>query len=253
VDDILVLHPGDQIVVDGPIIGDERIKVDESLLTGESELVFKREGDRLFSGTYCVAGRAFYRAEKVGVQSVAGILTAGTRAYRNMYMPLQCDINLIILVLLLVAIFLEVLLVASSMESMIPMVETVRMAMVIISIVPNGLFLTISVAYALGAVHMAGKGALVQKFNAIESLSHVDVLCTDKTGTLTTNALAVEALHPYGMEEAAFRRALGSYIAATSSSNATSAALRTTCADQVQPGLSIREEIPFHRRASGAR
>ena len=249
VDDILVLSPGDQIVVDGPIIGDGRVEVDESLLTGESELVVKREGDCLFSGTYCVAGQAFYRAEKIGVQSVAGILTAGARAFRKMYTPLQRDINLIIRVLLLVAILLEVLLIASSLVSMIPVVETVRMAMVIISIVPNGLFLSISVAYALGAVRMAGKGALVQKFNAIESMSHVDVLCTDKTGTLTANTLAVEALHPYGMEEAAFRRALGSYIASTSSSNATSAALRATCADKGQPGLSIREEIPFSSAA----
>ncbi len=245
VDDILVLHPGDQIVVDGPIISDGRVEVDESLLTGESELVVKREGDRLFSGTYCVAGQASYRAEKVGVQSVAGILTVGARAFRNMYTPLQRDINLIIRVLLLVAIFLEVLLIASSLVSMIPVVETVRMAMVIISIVPNGLFLSISVAYALGAVRMAGKGALVQKLNAIESMSHVDVLCTDKTGTLTANTLTVETLHPYGMEENTFRRALGSYITATTSSNATSAALRATCADQVQPVLSIREEIPF--------
>ena len=119
------------------------------------------------------------------------------------------------------------------------------MSMVIIGIVPNGLFLSISVAYALGAVRMAGKGVLVQKFNAIESLSHVDVLCTDKTGTLTANALVVEVLHPYGMEEAAFRRVLGSYIATTTSSNATSAALRAACADQAQPGLHVREEIPF--------
>ena len=212
VDDILVLHPGDQIVVDGPIISDGRVEVDESLLTGESELVVKREGDSLFSGTYCVAGQAFYRAEKVGVQSVAGILTVGARAFRKMYTPLQRDINLIIRVLLLVAILLEVLLIASSLVSIIPVVETVRMAMVIISIVPNGLFLSISVAYALGSVRMAGKGVLAQKFNAIESMSHVDVLCTDKTGTLTANTLAVESLHPYGMEEAAFRGALGSYI-----------------------------------------
>ena len=245
VDDILVLHPGDQIVVDGPIIGDGRVEVDESLLTGESDLLAKHEGDKLFSGTYCVAGQASYRAEKVGVQSVAGILTAGARAFRNMYTPLQRDSNLIIRVLLLVAIFLEVLLIASSIVSVIPVVETVRMAMVVIGIVPNGLFLSISVAYALGAVRMAGKGALVQKFNAIESLSHVDVLCTDKTGTLTTNALAVEALHPYGMEEAELRRVLGSYIATTTSSNATSAAISDACADRAQPGLHIREEIPF--------
>jgi len=245
VDDILVLHPGDQIVVDGPIVGDGRVEVDESLLTGESNLVSKQEGDRLYSGTFCVAGQASYRAEKVGVQSVAGILTAGARAYRASYTPLERDISLIIRILLLVALFLEVLLIAASIVSLIPIVETVRMAMVIIGIVPNGLFLSISVAYALGAVRMAGKGALVQKFNAIESLSHVDVLCTDKTGTLTANTLTVEALHPYGMEEATFRRVLGSYIATTSSSNATSAAIRTACAEQAGLALHVREEIPF--------
>jgi cation-transporting P-type ATPase E len=74
VDDVLVVHPGDQIVVDGPITGG-RVEVDESLLTGESDPMTKQEGDRLYSGTFCVAGQACYRAEHVGVQSVAGILT----------------------------------------------------------------------------------------------------------------------------------------------------------------------------------
>jgi cation-transporting P-type ATPase E len=245
VDDVLIVSPGDQIVVDGPIIGEGRVEVDESLLTGESDPVTKQEGDRLYSGTFCIAGQACYRAEHVGVQSVAGALTVGARAYHATYTPLERDINLIVRTLLLVAIFLEVLLIAASIVSVIPIVETVRMAMVIIGIVPNGLFLSISVAYALGAVRMAGKGALVQKFNAIESLSHVDVLCTDKTGTLTANMLAVEVLHPYGMEEAALRRVLGSYIVTTSSSNPTSAAIRAACAQQAQPWLHIREEIPF--------
>src|SRR6266487_3883495 len=245
VGDILVVHPGDHIVVDGPVVGDGRVEIDESLLTGESDLMTRREGDRLYSGTFCVTGSVYYRTEHVGIQSVAGTLTARARAYRAMSTPLQREINLIIRVLLLVALFLEVLLFAASLVSFIPIVETVRMAMVIIGIVPNGLFLSISVAYALGAVRMAGKGALVQKFNAIESLSHVDVLCTDKTGTLTANALAVEALHPYGMEEAALRRMLGNYIATTSSSNPTSAAIRAACAEQTRPWLHVREEIPF--------
>jgi len=78
--------------------------------------------------------------------------------------------------------------------------------------VPNGLFLSISVAYALGAVRLAGKGALVQRFNVIESLSHVNILCTDKTGTLTTNTLELAAMHPYDIEEATLRLLLGSYI-----------------------------------------
>ena len=253
VDDILVLHPGDQIVVDGPIISDGRVEVDESLLTGESELVVKREGDSLFSGTYCVAGQACYRAEKVGVQSVAGILTVGARAFRKMYTPLQRDINLIIRVLLLVAILLEVLLIASSLVSIIPVVETVRMAMVIISIVPNGLFLSISVAYALGSVRMAGKGVLAQKFNAIESMSHIDVLCTDKTGTLTANALAVESLHPYGMKEAAFRGALGSYITRRRAAMLPVQRYAQRVLTRDSPYSPPEKRSLFHRSESGAR
>jgi cation-transporting P-type ATPase E len=245
VDDILLLRAGDQIVVDGPVVSSSGIEVDESLLTGESDPIAKREGERLYSGTFCTSGQAFYQAEHVGIKSVAGTLTASARAYRASYTPLQRDINRIIRVLLLVAVFLEVLLIAASRVSEIPAVEMVRMAMVIIGIVPNGLFLSISVAYALGAMRMAGKGVLVQKFNAIESLSHVDVLCTDKTGTLTTNQLAVEALHSYGMEDAEFRHTLGSYASALSSSNTTSAAISTLCVQQPRSEFHIREEIPF--------
>lgn len=245
VDDCIVLHPGDQIVVDGPVVGAGLLEVDESLLTGESNLVTKHDGDMLYSGTFCVTGSAMYRAEKVGVQSMAGILTARARAYREMYTPLQREINQVIRVLLFIALFLELLLVAASIVSFIPIVETVRMAMVIIGIVPNGLFLCISMAYALGAVRIVGKGALVQKFNAIESLSHVDVLCLDKTGTLTTNKLELASLYPYGIDEAALRAQLGRYIAHTSSSNATSEAIGAACQEQTLSGLPVRQEIPF--------
>jgi cation-transporting ATPase E len=244
-DDMLVLHAGDQIVVDGPIIESEGVEVDESLLTGEAEPITKREGERLYSGTYCVTGHALYKAENTGIKSVAGDLTVRARAYRPTYTPLQRDINLIVRILMLVAIFLEVLLFVASRVNFIPIVETVRMAMVVIGIVPNGLFLSISVAYALGALRMAGKGVLVQKFNAIESLSHVDVLCTDKTGTLTANMLAVEALQPYGLQEAALRDKLGTYVAMMSSSNATSAAIRAAFAPQPLEQFRIKEEIPF--------
>lgn len=245
VGDIVIVRPGDQIVVDGPVVGNGRLEADESLLTGEADLVPKRENDILYSGTFCVTGGAYYRAEQVGVQSVAGRLTAGARAYRETYTPLQREVNLIIRILLLIALFLQLLLLAASLVSFIPIVETARMAMVIIGIVPNGLFLSISVAYALGAVRLAGKGALVQKFNAIESLSHIDILCIDKTGTLTTNTLELVAWHPYDIEEVTLRHLLGSYIVHMSSQNATSQAIRTACLEPGLLGLHVREEIPF--------
>lgn len=245
VGDIVILQAGDQIVADGPVVGDTHIEVDESLLTGESDLIVKGKDDSLYSGTFCVTGHTYYRAEKVGRESVAGELTTKTRAYRAMYTPLQQEVNLIVRILLFVALFLEVLLVASALVSFIPIVETVRMAMVIIGIVPNGLFLSISVTYALEALHIAGKGVLVQRFNAIESLSHVDVLCTDKTGTLTTNELEVVALHPYGMDETTLRLILGRYVSHASSRNATSQAIESALQGQPVQDLHVCEEIPF--------
>ena len=83
------------------------------------------------------------------------------------------------------------------------------MSTVIVALIPNGLILAIALGYAVGAVRMAGKGALIQQANAVESLSNVDVLCTDKTGTLTTNAIRFEALEPLKADEAELERAAG--------------------------------------------
>lgn len=242
VGDVLQVRPGDQIVVDGPILETERIDINESLLTGESDLVAKQQGDRLYSGSFCVSGSAQYQAEKVGAQSVAYKLTAGARAFRRIYTPLQRKINLVIRVMLLFALFFELLLLLGAVASQLPTVETLKMAVVIIGLVPNGLFLSISVAYALGAVRIASKGALVQQANSVESLNNVDVLCMDKTGTLTTNALQLERLHPLGIEEAELRRLLGDYVMSSSVGNTTSSAIGTACPGQAH---QVREELPF--------
>jgi cation-transporting P-type ATPase E len=195
VGDLLVVRPGDQLVVDGPVVSDGRLEVDESLLSGESEPVQKQRGDWLYSGSFCVSGSAHYLAEKVGSLSVANQLAAGARAFRRVYTPLQRQINVILQAMLLVAIFLEILLALAVQDNRISLVDSVKMAVVIIGIVPKGLLLATSVAYALGVVRMVGKGVLVQQANAIEALSNVDVLCLDKTGTLTANALAFEGVH----------------------------------------------------------
>ena len=164
-----------------------------------------------------------------------------------MYTPLQArgqpgDLG----ILLFIALFLELLLITSSFVSFIPIVETVRMAMVIIGIVPNGLFLSMKRrAYALGVVCIVGKGALVQKFNAIYLPSHVDVLCLDKTGTLTANKLELASLYPYATDKATLSALLGSYVAHTSSSNVTSEAIGAACQEQTLSGFPVRQEIPF--------
>jgi cation-transporting ATPase E len=104
--DVLVVGPGDQIVVDGQVIGpdDTHVDVDESLLTGESDLVPKRAGDPVYSGSFCVTGRAAYEAQKVGTESLANQITAGARAFRQVKTPLQRDIDFVIRVMVLLAI-----------------------------------------------------------------------------------------------------------------------------------------------------
>ncbi len=213
IDDILVVRPGDQIVVDGPMVSDGHLEVDESLLSGESDLIPKRLGDHLYSGSFCVSGSACYRAEQVGQESVANQITRGARAFRRIYTPLQRGINLIIQVTLLVAIFCEILLVMGSALNHTPLVAGVRMTVVIVGIIPKGLLLATSVAYALGALRILGKGALVQQANAVESLSNVDVLCLDKTGTLTANTLVLDAMHPVGIDVSEMQGLLADYVA----------------------------------------
>ncbi len=240
--DSLVLELGDQIVADGRLLGEGEIQVDESLLTGESDPITKRAGDALYSGSFCVGGSAYYQAEKVGAESLSNKLTASARAFRRVKTPLQQQVNLIVRVLLLVAAYFEILLIVNSIMDKIPLVEGVRMSVVVIGLVPNGLFLAIATTYALSAVRIARKGALVQQSNAIESLSHVEILCLDKTGTLTTNMLKVQTLYSISTTDEKLRRALGDFSASFESNNRTASAIGETCPGTAQ---AVRESMPF--------
>jgi cation-transporting ATPase E len=242
VGDVLVIRPGDQIVVDGQVVGDGRVDMDESLLTGESDLVPKRTGDPVYSGSFCATGSALYEAQKVGAESLAHQMTASARAFRQVKTPLQHDIDFVIRLMILLAAQLGTLLILREVRLHGPAVETVQIAAVIVALVPQGLFFMTTVTYATGAVRMAGKGALIQQANAIESMSHVDVLCTDKTGTLTTNRLRLHAVHSLGLEEAELRRRLGDMAASASSGNRTTEAIRAACGGQAR---RVVDEVTF--------
>ena len=225
--DVLRVQPGDQVVVDGPMVGEGRMEVDESLLTGESDLVTKHPGDELMSGSFCMTGGGYYEAARVGLDSFANKLTAKATAYKRELTPLQKQVVQIVRVLLIVVIIFEVLVWVRNVAGGVPFVESVRMSTVILALIPNGLVLSIALTYALGAVRLLGKDMLVQQFNAVESLSNVDVLCTDKTGTLTSGVIAFEELQPLGAGEAQVATLLGAFAASTTDANRTIEALRT--------------------------
>ena len=239
--DVLRLEPGDQVVVDGPMVGEGRMEVDESLLTGESDLVTKHPGDDLMSGSFCMTGGGYYEAAQVGLDSFANKLTAKATAYKRELTPLQRQVVQIVRVLLIVVIVFETLVWVRNVLVDVPFVESVRMSTVILALIPNGLVLSIALTYALGAIRLLGKDVLVQQFNAIESLSNVDVLCTDKTGTLTSGAIAFGELVPLGADgsgdEARERaaRLLAAFAASTTDANRTIEALRSALPAERRP------------------
>ncbi|HEY9740387.1 MAG TPA: HAD-IC family P-type ATPase [Coleofasciculaceae cyanobacterium] len=240
--DILLLQPGDQIVVDGQVVGEGRMEVDESLLTGESDLIPKQSGESVYSGSFCVSGTACYEAEKVGIETVAYQLMVGARTFRQALTPIQQEINLVIRVFMLIACFLWILVGISFLSRVHSLNDIVQRAAVVAGLVPAGLLLAITLAYGLGAVRMVGEDVLIQQANAVESLSNVNVLCLDKTGTLTTNQIKLQEVYPVGVTEAELRTLLGDYAANTMAGNKTNEAIAAICPGQVRP---LKAEVPF--------
>ena len=242
--DLLVAGPGDQIVVDGQVVSDSRCDVDESLLTGESDGVPKVRGDEVYSGSFVLTGRLVYEAQRVGQESFANQLTKGARAFTREYTPLQREVDVMVRVLLFVVGFFGLMLALNYLINQdVSFVESVRAASVVFGLAPSSLFLMIVTAYALGAVRIAGKGALVQQANSVESLCHVTVLCLDKTGTLTANQIHLDEVHALGrMPEPELRKVLGIFAHSVSVRNKTTEALAEACAGAP---AAVREEVPF--------
>lgn len=241
VGDLLEVGAGDQVVLDGRMASG-RMQVDESQLTGESDLVSKVPGAAVYSGSFAVSGSGRYIAEKVGEASLANQITSGARTFRRVLTPLQREVYVAIRVVLLIVVYLELMLIFNAVIKATDLAETVGEASILASLVPNGLFVSIAIAYALAAVRILRYGALVQQSNAVESLSHVDVLCLDKTGTLTANKLSFDALQPLAASESELARRLGAATASGSAANTTATAIATGLGAVASP---ITAEVPF--------
>jgi cation-transporting P-type ATPase E len=217
-DDHILLASGEAVVADGPVLEANFLEVDEALLTGESDPVRRQVGDRLLSGSFCVAGDGAYQAAKVGAQSFAQSTSAEARSYRYTPSQLQVGINRLIQVFTYMAVALcGVYLVLYWVQGFPTVVLVQRIAATITSMIPVGLVLMATLAFTLGAVHMSRRGAIVQRLNAVETMASVDVVCTDKTGTLTTNRLRLDRLWvlPPDLSEQGLRDLLRQFAWAT--------------------------------------
>ena len=252
--DLVQLGAGDQVVADGRVVRAEGLGVDESILTGESEPVVRAVGDEVRAGSFAVEGAGSYVAAAVGPDTYAERLVGQAREFRHPRSPLERAMDRLILILGVSMVPLGVLLGWSLIQQDTPARESVATAVAgVITIVPEGLVLLVGVTYAVSTLRMARRGALSQQLNAVESLASVDVICLDKTGTLTEEALRVVAAVPAdGVEEGELSVLLGRFAASSPSGTSTLDAVAAFAPGEPEP---VQDSVPFasRRRWSGVR
>src|SRR6266545_4514555 len=204
-DDVVQLGPGDQVVVDGEVLDSVGLEVDESLLSGESEPVTKSAGEEVFSGSFVAAGAGAYRATRVGRDANAARLAERARRFTLARSELRAGIDRIITFVTWVLVPTAALLFATQLTTGHQDLRGGLRGAVAgsVAMVPEGLVLLTSVTFAVSVVRLGRRQVLVQELPAVETLARVDVLCFDKTGTITAGDLAVQEVVPLDGRSAA--------------------------------------------------
>jgi P-type E1-E2 ATPase len=242
--DVIQVGPGDQLVADGEVVSSRGMTLDESMLTGEADGIQKGEGDRVLSGSFCVSGSGHYLVDAVREQSYAGRLAGEARTFRHPPSPLQEEVNRVILAATYVMLPLAAILILSLGVRSVGLQSAAQTATAgLVTLIPEGLVLLMSVTFAVAAVRLAKRDTLVQQMSATESLAAVDTICVDKTGTLTAGELRLTAVEfADGIDPDAGAAALGRFAASAGDRNKT----LETIAERF-PGKAgrISGEVPF--------
>ena len=214
-DDLVELRTGDQVPADGELDSVAALEVDESNLTGESDAVPKAAGDEVRSGSVVVAGSGRFFAAAVGADSYANRITAEARKFTRTHSEIQSSINKLLKYItwvIVIALPLQLLSQARAVGDQGWQQVVIRSTGGLVGLVPEGLVLLTSIAFLLAAVQLTRSQVLVQELPAVEGLARVDVVCLDKTGTLTVGEITFEDLLPVGrdaVDDVVLRSALG--------------------------------------------
>lgn len=252
-DDVIEMGPGDQIVVDGVVVAETALELDESLLTGESDPVVKKTGDPVLSGSFVAAGSGAYRATKVGREAYAAELAEQAGKFTLVDSELRTGIDKILKFITYLLIPAGALSIYNQVSGAQPLPDALRgMVAALVPMVPEGLILMTSIAFAVGVVRLGKRQCLVNELPAIEGLARVDVVCADKTGTLTENAMRVGELRVVDSDEETAVRALAALAAADPRPNASLQAIAE--AYPQAPRWRVEGVVPFSsaRKWSGA-
>jgi cation-transporting ATPase E len=243
VGDLLEVEAGDEIVVDGDVESDEPLELNEALLTGESTPVPKLTGAEVLAGSFVSAGLGRYRATRVGEASYARRLTAEARRFQLVRSELMRGINQILRIVTWVIVPTGILLAASQLKANPNLSDAVRGSVAgVITLVPEGLVLLTSASLALAVIRLGRRMVLVQQLPAVEMLARTDVICLDKTGTLTELESVVEHVEPLSAGTD-WKEALATIGHADPRPNPSIRAI--AAAYPAQPGWVLESRVPF--------
>ncbi|MFV0129298.1 HAD-IC family P-type ATPase [Streptomyces sp. HMX112] len=253
--DCVELGPGDKVVVDGVVAEADGLEIDESLLTGEADPVVKKPGDEVMSGSFVVAGGGAFTATKVGREAYAAQLAEEASRFTLVHSELRSGISTILKYVTWMMVPTAVGLVISQLVVKDTDVKNsvARTVGGIVPMIPEGLVLLTSVAFAIGVIRLGRQQCLVQELPAIEGLARVDVVCLDKTGTLTEGGMDVTELRTLdGADEAYVAKVLGALGESDPRPNASLQAIIDTYPDS--DDWRCTESLPFSsaRKYSGA-
>ncbi len=241
--DIVRVEPGDQLVADGVVVSSRGLTIDESLLTGESDGIRKREGDRVLSGSFCLSGSGYYEVDAVREHSYAEKLAGEARQFRSPPSPLQVEVNQVLKATTIAMIPLAIILLLAFAVRSVEFEEAVQTATAgLITLIPEGLVLLMSVTLAVAAVRLARMNTLVQQMSATEALAAVDTICIDKTGTLTDGSLELVAVEAASEPAQEIDRALAAFAASAGERNRT---LQTIADHYLGEPRRVVGEVPF--------
>ncbi|MET7369076.1 HAD-IC family P-type ATPase [Streptomyces sp. NPDC005566] len=253
--DLVELGPGDKAVVDGVVAEADSLEIDESLLTGEADPVVKRPGDPVMSGSFVVAGGGAFTATKVGREAYAAQLAEEASRFTLVQSELRSGISTILKYVTWMMVPTAIGLIISQLVVKDNNFKdsVARTVGGIVPMIPEGLVLLTSVAFAIGVIRLGRKQCLVQELPAIEGLARVDVVCLDKTGTLTEGGMDVTGVRPLnGSDEGYVHRVLGALGASDPRPNASLQAIIDAYPDG--EGWKVTQAMPFSsaRKYSGA-
>ncbi len=228
-DDVLELRSGDQVAVDGVVLTADGLELDESLITGESVPVVKRPGDEVLSGSFVSAGAGRIRANQVGENTYARKLASEARQFGLVHSELRDSINVILRWMTYILVPVGVLLLISQIRNFHNFRQAVPGTVAgLVGMVPEGLVLLTSVAFAVSVVTLGRRNVLVQELPAVEGLARVNTVCLDKTGTLTDGSLVFQDMELFGDgggdgsgASGDIAEALGAFAVSSPSHNAT--------------------------------